>query len=80
MTVVAGGLDDPRGIALACVGLGDVDQDGILDVVELDGVRDPDGNFIADMTVLGADPCRKTVTVEVDYMDGATDGHTYRPL
>lgn len=58
---------------------GDLDDDGIPDGVERFGVRDTDGNLVADMAALGADPCRKTVAVEVDWMGGAADGHTHRP-
>ncbi len=79
-TLVIDGLDEPKGIALACIGLTDTDQDGIPDVVELNGVRDTDGNLVADMATLGADPCRKTVAVEIDFMVGALDGHSHRPM
>lgn len=54
---------------------GDLDGDGIPDGVERFGVRDADGNLIADMAALGADPCRKTVAVEVDYMETAEHSH-----
>ena len=57
----------------------DVDGDGIPDAVELFGVRDAAGTLVADMAALGADPCRKTVAVEIDFMAGALDGHTHQP-
>jgi hypothetical protein len=49
---------------------GDTDEDGIPDGVELDGIYDTNGNLVTDMAALGADPCRKTVAVEIDYMTG----------
>lgn len=58
---------------------GDLDDDGIPDGVERFGVRDANGNLVADMASLGADPCRKTVAVEVDFMGGAPDGHSHQP-
>jgi hypothetical protein len=58
---------------------GDIDGDGIPDSVERFGVRDVNGNIVANMAALGADPCRKTIAIEVDFMDGAADGHTHRP-
>jgi hypothetical protein len=58
---------------------GDGDDDGIPDGVERTGVRDIDGNLVANMAGLGADPCRKTVAVEADFMETATAGHTHRP-
>lgn len=60
-------------------GNGDTDGDGIPDGVERFGVRDGNGNVVADMAAMGADPCRKTIAVEVDWMGGAADGHTHRP-
>ena len=60
---------------------GDGDDDGIPDGVERTGVRDIDGNLVANMAGLGADPCRKTVAVEADFMETATpDTRTGRPL
>jgi hypothetical protein len=58
---------------------GDIDEDGIPDGVERFGVLDANGTLVADMAALGADPCRKTIAVEIDFMDGAADGHTHRP-
>jgi uncharacterized repeat protein (TIGR01451 family) len=60
-------------------GNGDTDGDGIPDGVERFGVRDANGNVVADMATMGADPCRKTIALEVDWMGGAADGHTHRP-
>ena len=58
---------------------GDVDGDGIPDGVERFGGRDAAGNLVADMAALGADPCRRTIALEIDWMAGASDGHTHRP-
>jgi uncharacterized repeat protein (TIGR01451 family) len=68
---------------------GDIDGDGIPDGVERFGIRDANGNLVADMAALGADPCRKTIAVEIDYMildlnadgDGDDPGeHSHRPM
>ena len=61
------------------LGNGDVDADGIPDGVERFGVRDGNGTLVADMAALGADPCRKTVALEIDWMQGAADGHNHKP-
>ena len=58
---------------------GDIDDDGIPDGVERFGVRDINGNIVADMAALGADPCRKTMAIEIDWMAGAADGHNHMP-
>lgn len=58
---------------------GDLDDDGIPDGVERFGIRDENGDLVTDMAALGANPCRETIAVEVDYMDGADDGHTHEP-
>lgn len=58
---------------------GDGDDDGIPDGVERTGVRDRNGQQVANMAVLGADPCRKTVAVEMDFMESQGIGHTHRP-
>lgn len=60
-------------------GNGDIDGDGIPDGVERFGARDANGNLVANMAALGADPCRKTIALEIDWMAGAADGHTHRP-
>ena len=61
----------------------DIDDDGIPDGVEIQGIRDLDGNLVWNVgegTAYELDPCRKTIAVEVDYMSGATDGHTHQPM
>ena len=58
-------------------GDGDVDDDGLPDRVERMGVTNSSGILVENMATLGADPCRKTVAVEVDYMAAA--GHTHQP-
>jgi uncharacterized repeat protein (TIGR01451 family) len=58
---------------------GDIDDDGIPDGVERFGVRDGDGNLVADLAAMGADPCRKTIAVEIDFMEQAGVGHSHRP-
>jgi len=57
----------------------DVDGDGIPDQIELNGIRDENGNLVVDMAQLGADPCRKDVAVQIDYMSAAAGGHTHKP-
>ena len=62
---------------------GDIDEDGIPDIVERFGIRDSNGDILVDMAALGADPCRKTIAVEIDYMvdnDGTADDHTHEPM
>lgn len=61
-------------------GTGDFDGDGIPDSVELFGIRDGGGALLLDLAALGADPCRASIITEIDFMDGAPDGHTHRPL
>ncbi len=61
-------------------GTGDFDGDGIPDGVERFGIRDANGAVILDLAALGADPCRPSIVTEIDFMDGAADGHTHRPL
>ena len=56
---------------------GDIDGDGIPDGVERFGIKDDDGNVVLNMAALGADPCRKTIAVEIDYM--ADGDHSHRP-
>ncbi len=60
-------------------GNADQDGDGIPDAVELAGVRRTDGSFAADLAFLGANPCQKTILIEVDWMQGSADGHNHRP-
>lgn len=50
-------------------GCTDTDADGIPDAVELAGFGPG----------LAADPCRKTIALEIDWMAGAADGHNHRP-
>jgi uncharacterized repeat protein (TIGR01451 family) len=57
----------------------DFDGDGIPDSVERNGVLRPDGSLAADLPALGANPCRKTILLEIDWMQGAADGHDHRP-
>jgi uncharacterized repeat protein (TIGR01451 family) len=57
----------------------DIDGDGIPDAIENNGVRRSDGSLVADLKALGADPCRKTIVVRIDYMTGAADGHSHEP-
>jgi uncharacterized repeat protein (TIGR01451 family) len=60
---------------------GDIDGDGIPNGVELFGIRDASGDVIQNTNGFGfpMDPCRKTVAVEIDYMD-LPGFHTHRPL
>jgi hypothetical protein len=58
---------------------GDGDDDGIPDGVERTAVRDVDGNLVANMATLGADPCRKTIATEIDFMETQGVGHSHRP-
>ncbi len=72
-----------QGELLYDIGFGkdNLSGDGIPDGVKRFGVRDIDtGNLVASLGTLGADPCRKTVAVWIDYMSGAADGHTHKPL
>ena len=57
---------------------GDIDDDGIPDGVERFGIRDGNGNLTTDMAALGSDPCRKTIAVEVDWLQVAGD-HSHEP-
>ncbi|NUR93316.1 MAG: DUF11 domain-containing protein [Nonomuraea sp.] len=58
--------------------LPDIDGDGIPDVIERFGVRNPDGSMMYDLKALGANPCRKTVIVWIDWMMGDAQ-HTHKP-
>ena len=62
------------------VGTRDTDGDGIPDRIERLGIRDADKNLLVDLAALGADPCRKTIAVEIDYMQPNPASHTHRPL
>ncbi|MGV9383014.1 CARDB domain-containing protein [Nonomuraea sp. NPDC003707] len=58
--------------------LPDIDGDGIPDVIERFGIRNPDDSMRFDLKQLGANPCRKTVIVWIDWMTGDSQ-HTHRP-
>ncbi len=77
------GLDynDDAGTASIRFGItadNDKDQDGIPDNLEIFGLRDTGGIMVADFPALGADPCRPTIAIEIDYMQDST--HSHRPL
>jgi len=58
----------------------DFDLDGIPDAAELNGIDvDGDGTLEFNLSELGADPCRKTIVVEIDYMDGSITGFSHEP-
>ncbi|WP_327087937.1 DUF11 domain-containing protein [Nonomuraea sp. NBC_01738] len=59
----------------------DTDGDGIPDVVELTGIRNATGGVIADLPALGADPCRKTIILQLDYMvdTNPVTQHSHQP-
>jgi hypothetical protein len=58
----------------------DIDEDGFPDLAELEGLDvDGDGVIDLDLPGLGADPCRKTMVVEIDFMDGADTGLSHVP-
>lgn len=46
----------------------DTDGDGLTDLVELNGIREADGDLDTWLPDHGADPCRTTVAVEVDWL------------
>jgi uncharacterized repeat protein (TIGR01451 family) len=76
-----GSGSDDAGIAQIRFGISadnDRDGDGIPDNLELFGLFDSGGNLVADFPALGADPCRRTIAIEVDYMQDST--HSHRPL
>jgi uncharacterized repeat protein (TIGR01451 family) len=64
----------------------DTDGDGIPDRIERFGVRNlltgaisADLGNPANFAGQAADPCRKTILMEIDWMQGAADGHNHRP-
>jgi uncharacterized repeat protein (TIGR01451 family) len=58
----------------------DIDDDGIPDSIEVDGIFDENGNRVLDMAALGSDPCRKTIAIEIDYMAvPGPGGHSHQP-
>ncbi|MBO3749625.1 DUF11 domain-containing protein [Streptosporangiaceae bacterium NEAU-GS5] len=64
--------------SLSTCGNGDLDLDGIPDVVERQGsVSAPDGSKVADL--VGLDPCRKSVIVQIDWMADGTHSHEPSP-
>ena len=80
------GDDSARILFDISIGDGDFDDDGIPDAVERFGVREVEtGNVVADLSNFGsvnpqaADPCRKTILMEIDFLSGAADGHTHFP-
>jgi hypothetical protein len=86
-TTGAGGDPDARVLFdISLSSTGDIDGDGIPDGVERFGARKvEDGSIAANFANFGtvdpepADPCRKTIAMQIDYMSGAADGHTHRP-
>jgi len=85
----SGAGDDPDARVLFDISLsntGDFDGDGIPDGIERFGIRDiSTGNVLTSLTNFGtlnpqpADPCKKTILLEVDWMAGAVDGHSHMP-
>lgn len=57
---------------------GDVDDDGLYDGMERFGIRNADGTVAADLAALGADPCRKSLAVEIDWFNVPGD-HDHKP-
>ncbi|MEV4371863.1 hypothetical protein AB0J71_32665 [Nonomuraea sp. NPDC049637] len=64
--------NDGRITRLGISVLNDVDADGIPDTVELHGVRDHTGAMVADLPAMGADPCRKNLILQTDFMEDLT--------
>ena len=59
---------------------GDIDDDGIPDGVERFGIRNASGAVTTDMAALGADPCRKTIAIESDWLQvPGAGGHSHQP-
>ena len=78
-----GNGDSERGKVLFDIGFNNDNSagDGIPDGVKHSSIYDiSDGHALANMATLGADPCRKNVALQIDYMSGAADGHTHDPL
>lgn len=57
----------------------DIDEDGIPDGIELKGAWDDSHTVFTDLPGMGADPCRKTIGIEIDYMETPGLDHTHRP-
>ncbi|MEU4550137.1 hypothetical protein [Nonomuraea dietziae] len=51
----------------------DTDGDGLTDRIELRGIPRPDGTRDTWLPEHGADPCRKTIAVEIDWLDDGAD-------
>ncbi|MHC4953260.1 MAG: DUF7948 domain-containing protein [Planctomycetota bacterium] len=64
-------------VVVARIELSDTDGDGIPDLWESKGYTHPSGAFV-DLPALGADPLRKDIFVEVDYMQD--DQFNHRPM
>lgn len=58
---------------------GDIDGDGIPDGVERFGIRDASGAVTTDMAALGADPCRASIAIEIDWLDAPDHDHEPDP-
>ena len=76
------GIGDDSATILFTVSLGgggDIDGDGIPDGIERFGIRDRTGNLVpgGNLPALGADPCRKTIAMEFDYLTAGD--HTHQP-
>lgn len=59
----------------------DTDLDGIPDLIELSGIRNAAGDVLVDLPALGADPCRKTVILQLDHMEDTAPAtrHSHEP-
>ncbi|WP_219509066.1 hypothetical protein [Nonomuraea ceibae] len=57
----------------------DTDGDGLTDRVELRGIPRPDGTRDTWLPEHGADPCRRTIAVEIDWLDDGTDSDRPTP-
>lgn len=64
----------------------DTDKDALCDEWETNGIKNYNGDTVLDLQALGADPYRKDIFVEIDYMDctlagsvGCIDTHNHRP-
>jgi uncharacterized repeat protein (TIGR01451 family) len=59
----------------------DWDNDGIADNLELFGIKDAGGNMLADLPAMGADPCRPTIAMEIDFMKDPNIlvNHSHKP-
>ncbi|MFC4589913.1 DUF11 domain-containing protein [Sphaerisporangium corydalis] len=55
--------------------LPDTDGDGIYDVIERFGIRDAAGSMVYDLRAMGANPCRKSIVLTIDYMTSPAENH-----